>query len=135
MDDERKEIVRRSMRIFEEPGMIPELIHPEWLNHEAGGPNRHGREGAAGTVRVLTSAFAGLRYEIHRMVAEDDLVAVHLTMHGRHVGPFAGMEPTGATFATPHVHLYRLADGLLREHWAVRDDLGMMRQLGRASSS
>jgi predicted ester cyclase len=124
--------VLRGLRIFDEPDLIPEIVHPEWLNHEGGGPNRHGREGAYGTVRLLTGAFADLHYEVHRMVAEDDLVAVHLTMSGRHVGSFAGMEPTGASFAAPHVHLYRVADGLLREHWAVRDDLRMMRQLGAA---
>jgi hypothetical protein len=29
-----------------------------------------------------------------------------------------------------HPHVYRVADGRIREHWAVRDDLGMLRQLG-----
>ena len=29
-----------------------------------------------------------------------------------------------------HVHIYRLADGLVTEHWAVRDDYGMFKQLG-----
>ena len=29
-----------------------------------------------------------------------------------------------------HVHLYRVADGKIAEHWAVRDDLGMLLQLG-----
>jgi predicted ester cyclase len=28
------------------------------------------------------------------------------------------------------VHIYRVADGQIREHWAVRDDLSMLRQLG-----
>jgi len=28
------------------------------------------------------------------------------------------------------VFIYRLVDGRIAERWAVRDDLGMMRQLG-----
>jgi hypothetical protein len=28
------------------------------------------------------------------------------------------------------MHLFRLHDGKVIEHWAVRDDLGMLQQLG-----
>jgi len=28
------------------------------------------------------------------------------------------------------VHIYRVVDGKIREHWAMRNDLGMLRQLG-----
>lgn len=28
-----------------------------------------------------------------------------------------------------HVHIFRVEDGLTVEHWAVRDDLGLLRQL------
>jgi predicted ester cyclase len=27
-------------------------------------------------------------------------------------------------------HMFRVTDGKISEHWAVRDDLGMMQQLG-----
>jgi predicted ester cyclase len=28
------------------------------------------------------------------------------------------------------VHIFRVRDGKIVEHWAVRDDLGLMKQLG-----
>ena len=39
----------------------------------------------------------------------------------------------GRSYTVTHVHIYRVADGKIREHWAVRDDLSMLRQLGALS--
>lgn len=39
------------------------------------------------------------------------------------------MAPTGRRFAARHVHIIRFADDRMIEHWAVRDDATMMRQL------
>ena len=51
-------------------------------------------------------------------------------MSGTHEGAFFGIPPTGRRFAVRQVHMLRLQDGLIREHWAVRDDLGVLVQLG-----
>ena len=37
---------------------------------------------------------------------------------------------TGKSFTTTHIHIFRVAGDRIVEHWAERDDLGMMRQLG-----
>lgn len=70
------------------------------------------------------------------MVAEGDTVVVHLTHHGRHTGEFMGMPPTGRTFAFAyaHIHIMKFQDGLSIEHWAVRDDAALMRQLQGAEA-
>jgi predicted ester cyclase len=36
----------------------------------------------------------------------------------------------GQSYTVTHVHIYRVTNGKIREHWAVRDDLSMLRQLG-----
>ena len=41
----------------------------------------------------------------------------------------------GKWFAVEHVHIYRIADGRIAEHWVVRDDLGMMLQTGAISTA
>jgi predicted ester cyclase len=51
-------------------------------------------------------------------------------MSGTHRGAFFGIAPTGEHFAVRQVHMLRLQDGLIRDHWAVRDDLGVLVQLG-----
>jgi hypothetical protein len=38
--------------------------------------------------------------------------------------------PTGRAFAARQVHWFRLADGAIAEHDAVRDDMGMAKQVG-----
>jgi len=38
--------------------------------------------------------------------------------------------PSGKTFRVKHIHRFRLRDGKIVEHIAVRDDLGMFQQLG-----
>ena len=47
-----------------------------------------------------------------------------------YVGDLMGIAPTGKRVAVQQTHRFRVADGKVAEHWAVRDDLGMMRQLG-----
>jgi predicted ester cyclase len=99
--------------------------------------------GAAGfysTALWLRAAFAGLHYAIHHAITVGDLVAVNSTMHGRHVAPWAVyaddgeidsvFPPTNKTFATTQSHWFKMKDGVITEHWANRDDLGMARQLG-----
>ncbi len=41
-----------------------------------------------------------------------------------------GTAPTNRPFSFRQVHLIRFQDGKGIEHWAVRDDLGLLRQLG-----
>jgi nogalonic acid methyl ester cyclase / aklanonic acid methyl ester cyclase len=47
-----------------------------------------------------------------------------------HEGELWGIPPTGERFAVQQVRWFRVADGEVGEYWAVRDDLGLMRQLG-----
>ena len=57
-------------------------------------------------------------------------MAGRLTMSGTHEGPLMGTPPTGRSVRTNHMHFVRFKDGKAVEHWGVREDLGMMRQLG-----
>jgi predicted ester cyclase len=41
-----------------------------------------------------------------------------------------GVQPTGRAFEVQHIHMYRVLDGKIAEHFANQDDVGMMRQLG-----
>ena len=61
-------------------------------------------------------------------------------MSGRHIAPSVSYDKdaqpaqvfpaTGKQFASPQTHWFRVADGMVIEHWADRDDLGTATQLG-----
>jgi lactoylglutathione lyase len=42
----------------------------------------------------------------------------------------AGVEPTGKDVSWTYMHLWRVVDGQIVEHWACRDDVGLLRQVG-----
>ena len=66
------------------------------------------------------------------LIEEGDLVVCHNRWSGTYGGTvFRGIPTPGDNrFSTEHVHIYRVIDGQLAEHWVVRDDLGMMLQIG-----
>lgn len=106
------------------------LVHPDYFNHELAADRPGGPEGFKETARRLRRAFADLRIEPLDVIAERDKVVIRARLSGRQVGPFAGMPVTGREFAVEHTHIVRILDGKIVEHWANRDDAGMMRQLG-----
>jgi predicted ester cyclase len=133
MYEENKRITRRVLKELFEAGnldAVEELIHPEFENHEAPPDNLQGPEGLKETVTWLRDLWGPMRSEIEDEICEGDKVVARVTMHGRHVGEFLGREPTGKPFATKQIHIWRIADGKVIEHWSVRDDLGQALQLG-----
>jgi predicted ester cyclase len=136
MSERNKAMARR---LFEEVfphgsrADLAEIVHSEGIGHEAPPDTPPGPEGVWRTVQFLRATFADLAYEIHHVVGDGDLVALHCTLHGRQVGPLPGIPPTGGTVALPMMRLLRFVDGKIIEDWGVRDDLAMMRQLGVVS--
>jgi steroid delta-isomerase-like uncharacterized protein len=111
-------------------GVVEQVVHPDFYNHEVAADRPGGPDGFRHTARRLRRAFAELRIEPLDVVAEADKVAIRARVSGRHVGPFAGMPATGREFSVEHTHIVRILDGKVVEHWANRDDAGMLRQLG-----
>jgi predicted ester cyclase len=99
-----------------------------------------GRAGMQAVFEALFSAFPDFNYRIEQSTAEGDRVVCKVTMQGTHLGQptlphtFSGMlngvAPTGKRVAALQFHSFRVAGGQITEHSAVRDDLGMLLQLG-----
>jgi predicted ester cyclase len=123
---------------------VTDYIHDEFVNDEAvseppiaaaGGPR-----GFATTVAWLRMAYSGLEFTEHEFMQDGDRYVSEVTMHGTHSGPlvvrdgerYVVLPPSGRRFTHRQVHIGRMADGKLVEHRAVRDDLGLLHQLGYA---
>ena len=109
----------------------------------AAGATNHGRlagpDGMERVYRSLYKTFPDFNWDIQVLLAEDEWVSAQVLMTGTHRGtpdlPVLGglvheTEPTGKSVSVLNIHVYRLEGGLIVEHSAVRDDLGMMQQLG-----
>ena len=92
------------------------------------------------TVTAALKAWApDLTFTIDHTLAAGDEVAVRGTYAGTHLGvatlpldggQLVGVEPTGRKFSVMHIHWFVFKDGLIAEHSAARDDVGMLVQLG-----
>jgi predicted ester cyclase len=89
-----------------------------------------GLEGVKRTMLWLGHVFSDQRWEIHQVIGDGDLVAIRATHHGRQTGDLMGIPPSGREVAYDYVHILRFRDGKAIEHWSVRDDMTLMRQLG-----
>ena len=134
--EENVRAARRSIEAFNtgDVAKVHEFIDPKYFNHESqASPERaklRGPDEVRDTITNLRSAFADLHYEEQDVIASEDKVVLILQVSGRHTGDFFGFEPTGNSFSYAAVHIYRLSNGKIVEHRAVRDDLRFMMQLG-----
>lgn len=91
----------------------------------------HGPEHMRAVVGWLRAQFPDLVMTIEAVVAEGETVVCRVLSEGTNLGPLNGVvPPTGRTMRAHQTHWYRVREGRLAEHWAVRDDLSAFLQLG-----
>jgi len=114
-----------------------EIIAEEFVEHAAApfaqsAPGRvNGPQAMRQTAEWLLAQFPDLHMTVEAVVAEGDTVAARILSEGTNLGPLNGvMPPTGKGFSARQSHWYRVEEGKLVEHWATREDLPTMLQLG-----
>lgn len=115
--EENKAIVRRFVEEVQNGGNIDavdELCSSGFVNGTA----------------MFRRVFPDSHFTIEDMVAEGDKVATRKAFRGTHRGEFMGVPPTGREVSISLIEIVRVVGGRVVEHWAVGDNLGMMRQLG-----
>jgi predicted ester cyclase len=109
---------------------LDDLVAPQMVNHAAG---PQGREGLKRILRTIDDDLGPVAVEQHHLIGEGDLVAQHLTLHGTHRAStmplLANATVSGRPTAWTFIHIWRVADGMIVEHWACRDDMGLLDQL------
>jgi predicted ester cyclase len=110
--------------------VLDDLVAIDLVNHAAGPQGRAGLKAILNTVEV---DLGPTRLEHHHLFGEGDLVVHHVTLHGTHRAStmplLAGAPVSGRPAAWTFIHIWRAADGMLVEHWACRDDMGLVEQL------
>ena len=136
--EQNKQVALEAFRVLETGDSVAadRIIAADFINREADedpdrpDPGLRGPAGVIATSRWLSETFSDLRFDLHEVVAEDERVVVVATMSGNHTGTIHSIPPTGRRFQQRQFHLYRMRDGQIVEHLALRDDLGFLQQLG-----
>jgi ketosteroid isomerase-like protein len=144
---EADRLARDHLRLFaagDEAGMLTN-VSPDYFNHRSAdeplAARDRGPAAVVATMRWIHRAFADMRFEFHDVVVRESLVALNVTLHARQHGPFVVHDSPdarvtdvfpsrGRSFAARQTHWITVANGAVSEHDAVRDDLGMAKQLG-----
>ena len=110
---------------------LDELCTPDMVNHALAAGRPQGIEGTREFLRSAGRAVHPVRWIESHVVAESDLV-VQFGTREQHWpgGSFRGFEMPSGVFTRDTAFAYRLVKGRISERWAIRDDLGMMLQLG-----
>jgi steroid delta-isomerase-like uncharacterized protein len=126
-----KAVVRRFIEeIFGHGNLdaVDELAAEDFTPH-TWGPMPRGRAALREAMHRVGSGVKDARFEIHDMIAEGDRVAVRLTSSARHTGTFMGQPPTGRRYSIDEMHILRLRDGQVIEHWHEFDKGTLLEQL------
>ena len=113
--------------------LVDELTTPEVIDHGTPPDGARGREALKDQIRWLHSGLDDIAYEVKDAFQSADKVVIRCTARATNTREWLGRPPTGKSFAVEHIHIYRLEGDRIAEHWATRDDLSMMRQLGHLS--
>jgi len=89
-------------------------------------------QGRAGYLQIpgFLHTVLRLRCELHEVAAAADMVAIRATAHGVRNSGHLGFPATGRPYAMPVMRMCRHNDGVLAEHWGIRDGLSALWQAG-----
>ncbi len=135
MSEANKELASRiPLEAFNEGRLdvIDEVMSADMTDHNPLPGSPPGREGVKALIRAVRSTFPDHQNTVIRQVAEGDIVVQHIRSTGTMKGDWMGMKATGKSATWEAVHIARVKDGKLVEHWSVQDNLGMLQQLGLA---
>jgi len=101
-----------------------------------------GRQRIEAVLRDIQTTFPDSNTDILDALGGGEDVVIRTIMSGTHLGVcrlpimgalLMGVPPTGRSFKIQTIHWYRMKGGLIQDHRANRDDLGMLQQLGIAA--
>jgi predicted ester cyclase len=108
----------------------------KYLNHGV----ESSREKTRSVLHDIVTTFPDIHFEPIQTIVQNDWVVEHCWFVGTHLGvtqhPYlyygllTGVPATGKTMRVQHTHFYRFKNGLIVEYKVVRDDVGMVKQLG-----
>ncbi|WP_299492718.1 ester cyclase [Acaryochloris sp. IP29b_bin.137] len=107
-----------------------EMLASNFVAHMAGMPEPLDAEAFKAFGMTFYAAFTNSHHQFEQVIATEDQVITCGTFHATHLGGFQGLPPTGQRIKLDVMHIDRLEQGEIVEHWGQGDALGLMQQLG-----
>ena len=135
--EENKAIVRRYREAHNTNNLdaLDEIVAADLITHALLPGMPPGREGGKMVHQGVLEMFPDMQVTTEDLIAEGDRVFERFSARGTDKGGFMGMPPTGKSFTTTGMIVYRIANGKIVEHWGVNDTVGLMQQLGHMPKS
>jgi steroid delta-isomerase-like uncharacterized protein len=130
--EENRELVRRfvdEVFVGGNAAAVDELVAEDFVPH-TWPYTGDGRADLRQAMDRVSMGLAEVEFTIEDMIGEGDRVAVRLATSATHVGDFMGLSPSGNRYTIGEIHIFRIRDGQIVEHWHQLDAIGLMRQLG-----
>lgn len=107
-----------------------ELALDDYIEHGAVPPGwPTGRSGLVAYVELMRSAFPDLGVDVINKFGEGDRVVIHVAYSGTHLGEFMDIPASGKSVRWEEMHICRMEDGRLAEHWEASDLMGLIQQI------
>jgi steroid delta-isomerase-like uncharacterized protein len=135
--DDNKALVRRFIdEIFVQGRLesVDELLTDDFVGHTWPSTG-HPKDDLKAAMGRVSKGLSDARFIIDDLIGEGDLVVVRLTAEATQTGEIMGMPASGKRYSIGEIHIFRLRDGKVSEHWHQFDQMGMMRQLGATAKS
>lgn len=110
-------------------GCLEQAVTQGFVDHGSPFPLPPGPEGYRQILTFVTQVLS-IRYEVLDEFATEDRIVIRAVAHATAVALAHGEEFAGRPYTMPTLHVYRTEGDRLAEHWGVRDELGVLQQIG-----
>lgn len=136
-EESNKKVVREFTRIFKNEHNvdgITHLFHKDFTHHFRM-PLAAGLEGFQQVGRMMNGAFPDVVVTEEDLIAGGDEVVERSSAIATHKGSLMGEKPTNRRIRWTEIHIYRLQDGKIREHWVEMAMMELLQQIGTLPQS
>ena len=105
------------------------MLAPDVVGYFGAAAPTRTRDAFCDVVKAIYTVFPDIVHEFREVIAGDGQVVTAGTWTGTHRETFQGIAPTGRQVRVTVIHIDRVVDGLIVEHWGVADSLNLLRQL------
>jgi predicted ester cyclase len=132
-ESRNQQVIRDFTRIFKNEHNVDGVDHlfdTKNFVHHFRTPVSGGFEGLKQIGRMMNGAFPDVVVKEEDMIASGDRVVERTSATATHKGSMMGEKPTNKRVAWSEIHIYRLQDGKVKEHWAEISTMELLQQIG-----